>query len=64
MNFLAGIIYYSGKLIFATILFLAVIISVIISLPFIGAGLLKSAMNLEEHHEVNKKALMDFNYYG
>lgn len=64
MNFISGIIYYSGKLIFATILFVAMIISAVISLPFIGAGLLKDAMNLQQNHEVDKKALMDFNYYG
>lgn len=45
MNFLSNIIYYSAKLLFATILFVAMVISTIISLPFIGAGLIKDAVN-------------------
>ena len=45
MNFITNIIYYSGKLLFATILFVAMIISTIISLPFIGAGMIKDAID-------------------
>ncbi|NIJ53159.1 hypothetical protein FHS68_002329 [Dyadobacter arcticus] len=45
MSFLSKMIYYCGKFFFASILFVAMIISTIISLPFIGAGMIKDAMN-------------------
>lgn len=61
MNFLSNIIYYSGKLLFATILFVAMVISTIISLPFIGVGMLKDAMG-SQHQHANPKNLLD--YYG
>jgi hypothetical protein len=49
MDFLPKMVYYCGKFFFATILFIAMIISTIISLPFIGAGMIKDAMTL--HHQ-------------
>ncbi|MEO6285165.1 MAG: hypothetical protein ABIN80_07445 [Dyadobacter sp.] len=61
MNFLSNIIYYSGKLLFATILFVAMIISTIVSLPFIGVGMLKDAMG-SQHHHADPNNLLD--YYG
>ncbi|TLU99364.1 hypothetical protein [Dyadobacter luticola] len=46
MSFLPKMVYYCGKFFFAMILFVAMIISTIISLPFIGVGLIKDAMTL------------------
>ena len=43
MNFLSNVVGYSGKLFFATVMFFAMIISTVVSLPFIGAGMIKDA---------------------
>lgn len=51
MNFLSNVVEYSGKLLFASILFIAVIISTVVSLPFIGAGMIKDAINAHHHHQ-------------
>lgn len=45
MNFLSNIVGYSGKLFFAMIMFFAMVVSTVISLPFIGAGLIKDAID-------------------
>lgn len=50
MNFLSSVVGYSGKLFFATIMFFAMIISTVVSLPFIGAGMIKDAINAHQHH--------------
>lgn len=60
MSFLSSIVWYSGKLFFATILFIAMIISTIISLPFIGAGMIKDAINADHHHHAEQDKLIDF----
>lgn len=49
MDFFLRLFQISGKLFFATILFIAMIISTVVSLPFIGAGMIKDAINA--HHE-------------
>ncbi len=51
MNFLSNVVQYSGKLFFASILFIAMIISTVVSLPFIGAGMIKDAINAHQHHQ-------------
>ncbi|KQS31136.1 hypothetical protein [Dyadobacter sp. Leaf189] len=61
MSILSNVIYYCGKFFFATILFVAMIISTIVSLPFIGAGLIKDAMN-SHHNHADRNSLLD--YYG
>jgi hypothetical protein len=60
MNLISNIIYYTGKLFFATILFVAMIISTIVSLPFIGAGLIKDAINSNHHHHADRDHLLDY----
>ena len=62
MDFISNIIYYSGKLLFATILFVAMIISTIVSLPFIGAGLIKDAIDSNQHQHADRNHLAD--YFG
>ncbi|MCE7071220.1 MULTISPECIES: hypothetical protein [Dyadobacter] len=62
MNFITNIIYYSGKLLFATILFVAMIISTIISLPFIGAGMIKDAIDSHPHQHADRNHMAD--YFG
>ncbi len=57
MNFLSNVIGYSGKLFFATIMFFAMIISTVVSLPFIGAGLIKDAINA--HHQPEESNWID-----
>ncbi|QRR03884.1 hypothetical protein [Dyadobacter sandarakinus] len=59
MNFISNIIFYTGKLLFATILFVAMVISTIISLPFIGAGLIKDAV-AAEHDQPDRTNLIQF----
>ncbi|CAG5068295.1 hypothetical protein DYBT9623_01024 [Dyadobacter sp. CECT 9623] len=59
MNVLSNIIYYCGKFFFATILFIAMIISTIISLPFIGVGMIKDAMS-SQHQHADRDGLFDF----
>ena len=59
MNVISNILYYCGKFLFATILFVAVIISTIVSLPFIGAGMIKDAMS-SHHQQADQNSLLDF----
>ena len=60
MNFIANIIYYSGKFLFATILFVAMIISTIISLPFIGVGMIKDAIDANQHQHADRNHIADY----
>ncbi|MCF0042717.1 hypothetical protein [Dyadobacter fanqingshengii] len=62
MDFISNIIYYTGKLLFATILFVAMIISTIVSLPFIGAGMIKDAIDSHSHQHADRNHLAD--YFG
>lgn len=59
MEFISNVIYYTGKLLFATILFVAMIISTIVSLPFIGVGLIKDAIGTDHHH-ADRDHLVDY----
>ena len=59
MNFLSNVVGYSGKLFFATIMFFAMIISTVVSLPFIGAGMIKDAINAHHHHQAEESNLID-----
>ncbi|MCE6989364.1 hypothetical protein [Dyadobacter sp. CY323] len=59
MGFLSNMMFYCGKFLFATILFVAMIISTIISLPFIGAGMIKDAMN-SHHQQADQNNLFDY----
>jgi putative Mn2+ efflux pump MntP len=59
MNFLSKVVGYSGKLFFATIMFFAMIISTVVSLPFIGAGMIKDAINAHHHHQAEENDLID-----
>jgi hypothetical protein len=59
MSFLSNMVYYCGKFFFATILFVAMVISTIISLPFIGVGLIKDAMDSHQAH-ADQNNLLDF----
>lgn len=63
MNFLSSVIGYSGKLFFATILFFAMIISTVVSLPFIGAGIIKDAINADHQHAEEASLIDDYSEY-
>lgn len=63
MNFLLRVIGYSGKLFFATILFFAMIISTVVSLPFIGAGIIKDAINAHHQHAEEASLIDDYSEY-
>lgn len=65
MDFLLSVFQYSGKLLFATILFIAMIISTVVSLPFIGAGMIKDAINAHQHqsHFEENNLIDDYREY-
>lgn len=63
MNFLSNMVGYSGKLFFATIMFFAMIISTVISLPFIGAGMIKDAINAHHHHAEESNLIDEYSEY-
>ncbi|GGN02198.1 hypothetical protein GCM10010967_40990 [Dyadobacter beijingensis] len=63
MNFLSNVVGYSGKLFFATIMFFAMIISTVVSLPFIGAGMIKDVINAHHHHAEDNSLIDEYSEY-
>jgi biotin transporter BioY len=59
MNIAANIVDYCGRFFFATIMFIAMIISTVVSLPFIGAGMIKDALS-SHHQHADQNSLFDF----
>ena len=59
MKMVANIVDYCVRFVFATIMFIAMIISTIVSLPFIGAGMIKDALS-SHHQHTDQNSLFDF----